>query len=154
MDLIVESDGKAAQEGAFHNVVGALKFDRRFPENVFAGEWSDFLFFESDRMFAPEFAEVVGELLGSENAGVCCLLNLDQTRSLKFEEASAIFLDRMTTASEYAAKLRRGGPAVGWLYGMDKYGCASDVGDWSIYCEKQNDIAVRSEERRGGKQCR
>ena len=38
--------------------------------------------------------------------------------------------------------LRRGGPHQAWLFGVDRYGCSSDRGGWSIYCDKQSDIAV------------
>ena len=135
-------DAKEARRRAFRNVVGSLKLDRLLPDKVFSGAWSDFLFFESDQMFAPEFAEAIGDFLRVENSGVCCLLNLSETDSSEFEKIAAIFLDGMVTGREYETLLRGGGPAVGWLYSMDRYGCASEIGEWCIYCEKNNDIAV------------
>jgi hypothetical protein len=48
----------------------------------------------------------------------------------------------MISGVAYDDKLRDGGPASGWLYRVDRYACASDVGDWCIYCEKSNDVAV------------
>ena len=140
--MIREVNDNDARRAAFSNVVGAIELDRFLPENVFSGEWSDFLFFQSDRMFVSAFAEVVGELLSAENAEICCLLNLSETDPMEFEKASAFLLDGMVPGNDYEAHLRGSGPAVGWLYSMDRYGCASDVGDWCIYCEKENDIAV------------
>src|SRR5207253_2039091 len=60
----------------------------------------------------------------------------------EFDAIEAIFLDAMTGGAAYADKLRAGGPADGWLYAVDRYACASDVGEWCIYCEKTNDVAV------------
>jgi hypothetical protein len=130
------------QRRAFDNVVKALDFDRTLPDRVHVGPWSDFLFFPSDHVFAPDFPEVVRELLGVERAHVACLLNLDMTERFEFDSMAAIFLDEMISGVAYDDKLRDGGPASGWLYRVDRYVCASDVGDWCIYCEKSNDVAV------------
>jgi hypothetical protein len=54
----------------------------------------------------------------------------------------AIFLDAITTNRSYEAALEGDGPANGWIYQMDNYGCMSDIGEWCIYCEKANDIAL------------
>jgi hypothetical protein len=140
--LILLKDDVAGRRQAFHNVVSALTPAKFFPENVFSGIWSAFLFFESDRMLAEGFAEIIGDFPRADNSSLCCLLNLSETRSLEFENASAIYLDAMVTGSEYRARLRGDGPATGWLYSMDKYGCASDKGEWEIYCEKDSDVAV------------
>jgi hypothetical protein len=46
-------------------------------------------------------------------------------------------------ASQYMALLReKKSKDIGWLYLMDRYVCASDVGEWCAYCEKENDTAV------------
>jgi len=42
----------------------------------------------------------------------------------------------------YDDQLRDGGPGVGWLYGVDRFACSSDLGEWCIYCEKGNDVGV------------
>jgi hypothetical protein len=135
-------DDTAGRRQSFYNVVGALRLTRFFPANVFSGIWSSFLFFQSDRMFAAGFAEVVGDFLRAENSSVCCLLNLSEAVSLEFENAAAVYLDGMITKADYQACLRGGGPATGWLYSMGRYGCASNKGEWDIYCEKDSDIAV------------
>lgn len=64
------------QRRTFDNLVKALDFDRTLPDRVHVGPWSDFLFFPSDHVFAPDFPEVVRELLSVERAHVACLLNL------------------------------------------------------------------------------
>jgi ankyrin repeat protein len=38
--------------------------------------------------------------------------------------------------------LGAGGPANGWLYRIDRYVGASDVGTWCTYCGKSNDFAA------------
>jgi hypothetical protein len=58
------------------------------------------------------------------------------------ESAAMLFIDAGTEPHAYDAMLHRGGPAKGWLFGMDRYGSASDRGGWSIYCEKGNDVAA------------
>ncbi|WP_306715869.1 hypothetical protein [Burkholderia dolosa] len=127
---------------AFDNVAKALDFDRTLPDRVHVGPWSEFLFFQSDYVFSPDFLEIVRELLNVERAHVACLLNVDKTERLEFGGIAAIFLDEMTSTVAYDEKLRDGGPADGWLYRVDRYACASDVGEWCIYCEKSNDVAV------------
>jgi len=89
-------------------------------------------------MFIPRFAPIIGDFLRSENGSLCCLLNLSKTKALEFERIAAVFIDGLVTGKEYDAQLR----GDGWLFGMDRYGCASDVGEWCMYCEKDNDIAV------------
>jgi hypothetical protein len=135
-------EGAVYQQKAFSNVVKALDFGRTLPDRVHVGRWSDFLFFQSDHLFASDFPGVVGELLSIEQAHVACLLNVDKTEMFEFESIAAIFLDAMIGGVAYEEKLRDGGPADGWLYRVDTYACASDVGEWCIYCEKNNDVAV------------
>jgi hypothetical protein len=133
---------EALRRKAFNNVMRSLDLTKTMPANVFSGVWPKFLFFESDRLFAPEFAEIVGEILSIEHGTACCLLNISETRTFEFEKIAAIFLDKTSDNSDYAAALRGTGPEVGWIYVMDRYGCASDTGEWCIYCEKDSDIAV------------
>jgi len=127
---------------AFHNVAASVDATAFLPRQVFAGAWDGFLFFEADRMFAPFFAEVMIEFIHAEHATSCCLLNFSQTSTLEYQEAAAVFLEEGVTGSDYDSRLRNGGPAEGWLFAMDRYGCASDKGEWCIYCEKANEIAI------------
>ena len=130
------------RKAALRNLLRAFDMGSNLPNQVFQGSWSSFLFFESDRVFAPEFTDVIKELLRAEGGEVACLLNLDETSSFEFEEIAAIFLDATTTSSSYESVLDGTGPATGWIYRMDNYVCSSDVGEWGIYCEKGNDVAV------------
>ena len=131
-----------ARAVAFGQVVSSLAHMMSLPSQVFKGCFSEFMFFESDRMFAPSFADVVRELLSTEGTTSCCLVNLSRTHTMAYSQAAAIFLDAQMTGVEYDVQLRSGGPATGWLFSIDRYGCASDGGSWSIYCEKDNDMAV------------
>ncbi|PMS11463.1 hypothetical protein C0Z17_15175 [Trinickia caryophylli] len=113
------------------------------PENVFAGAWRTFLFCESDRIFDLGFVSVVIRLLERENSHVACLINLDETDVTRLEEGAAtIFVDSSVTGIRYMGALEDRGAAGGWLYTVNRYICSSDIGEWCIYCEKDNDIAV------------
>ncbi|MHB8884747.1 MAG: hypothetical protein ACYC5H_06620 [Methylovirgula sp.] len=136
-DLIEKS-----REAAFGQVVSSLDLMTSLPSQVFRGDFSEFMFLESDRMFAPIFADVVKDFLSAEGTTSCCLVNLSRTHTMAYSQAAVIFLEAQTTGVEYDAQLRSGGPSTGWLFSMDRYGCASDGGSWSIYCEKDNDVAV------------
>jgi hypothetical protein len=132
----------AAQRAAFERVVTSIDAARAFPEQVFLGAWGAFLFFESDRLFAPGFATTARDLLRAEQASVCCLVNFSESSTLTCENGAKLFLDATSQPGDYDVSLRKGGPAMGWLFAMDRYGCASEAGGWSIYCEKGNDVGV------------
>ncbi|HDR8934504.1 hypothetical protein [Burkholderia vietnamiensis] len=132
----------ANKQRAFLNAVNAVDFEKSLPNRIFGEKWKIFLFFQSDYIFSSGFVEFIRELLCFERAEVACMLNLDQTETLAFEAASAIFIDKTVSDGDYQEKLRAGGPAAGWLFGVDRYVCASDIGRWCIYSEKSNDVAV------------
>lgn len=140
MNLIEASESE--RRCAFHNVMGACDFQKMLPDQLFVGVWRAFLFFPSDFMFSPDFVDVVRELMRLEEALVACLLNLDKTEKLAFGGASLMLIDAAVDRAAYEKKLRAGGPATGWLFDVDRYACASDVGEWCIYSEKSNDVAV------------
>lgn len=127
---------------ALNNVVASCDFDRTFPEQVFRGQWSDFLFFQSDYVFAPEFFDFTHELLKMEAASVACLMNLDRTEAYEMERAALLFIDELADKRAYMDTLRGAGPADGWIFAMDRFVCTSDIGKWCVYCEKANDVAV------------
>ena len=131
-----------AKRSAFDHVIGSINDKARFPEQVFRGRWDAFLFFESDHLFAADFSARTADLLNAEQAEVCCLLNFSETATMTYDSAAMRFITADTSSQNYDAMLRQGGAAQGWLFGVDRYGCSSDRGGWSIYCEKQNDIAV------------
>ncbi|VVE74917.1 hypothetical protein PAN31117_05046 [Pandoraea anapnoica] len=133
---------KESQRDSLNMIVGLVDFGKKLPENVFLGKWGEFLFFESDAMFSVEFTEVISALLRCEQSNAASLVNIDEARSLGFENISPIFFDGEVTGDSYRLSLIGEGPAKGWLYNVDSYACASDVGGWCIYCEKSNDIGV------------
>jgi len=133
---------EAEQRRAFRGVMDACDFQKMLPDRLFVGLWSGFLFFQSDYVFSPDFANIVREFMDLEGAKVTCLLNLDKTETAGFDGAASLFIDATMDGAAYQERLRAGGPAVGWLFDVDRYVCASDVGEWCIYCEKSNDVAV------------
>lgn len=73
---------------------------------------------------------------------MCCLLNFSETDGVSHESASLLLIDATTEPDTDDAMMRLGGPTEGWLFGMDRFGSASDRGEWCIYCEKMNDVAI------------
>jgi len=127
---------------AFDNATELIDFDLVFPENIFLGKWSTYVFCESDRIFSKGFMPAMAQLLHLEQAHAACLLNLDRTKVFEFEKSAAMFVDETNTENQYWDALKKGGVAEGWLYVMERYVCTSEVGEWCIYCERNNDIAV------------
>lgn len=126
---------------AFNNILCSIDSAVSFPEQVFIGRWESFMFFESDRLFASSFATTAVDLMRIEKSEIICLINFDEI-SEDGETGAALFLDTGINPQTYDDLLRRGGSANGWLFNADRYGVASNIGGWSIYCEKSNDVAV------------
>jgi hypothetical protein len=57
-------------------------------------------------------------------------------------ELSVFFVRGQTTGDEYRALLAGDAPGYGWLDAMERLACASDRGEWCMYCEPNNEIAV------------
>jgi hypothetical protein len=126
-------------EIAGENVRAGVNPERRFPRNIFVGEWSDFFFFDSDWMKESDFVEHVKAFLDIERGQCACLWKLD---SADANEPRFFFVRRQTTPDDYRALLAGTTPGYGWLDAMERLACASDVGEWCMYCEPNNDIAV------------
>lgn len=125
---------------AFENAINSLRPETRFPENVFAGTWTNFLFLESDDLFFGNFVWGIKEFLRIESASVACMVNL--TRKADGSTRSAIYLDRETTSDSYQEQLRANNIESAWLYQMEDYACASEGGSWCIYAERASELAV------------
>ncbi|MGC4029459.1 MAG: hypothetical protein QM696_11335 [Steroidobacteraceae bacterium] len=126
---------------ALRNALGCLESKGRFPYQVFVCEWTDYFFFCSDVLFERRFVEIKNLLLEEEGASAIAVVNLGNVVSDQ-DHPRTIFLDRDTDANAYIAELVGDGSPDSWMFLKDRYICASDQGHWSIYCEKENDIAV------------
>ena len=133
---------RTIRERAVSNAVSFLKRETRFPRNVFIRRWYDYMFFDPYSMWQPGFIDFKNLLLTSECSSLLALVNLNRYSETQQEVPSAIFLDERTGANDYISKLRGDGSPSNWLFLMDRYVCVSDKGNWCIYCEKENDIAV------------
>lgn len=109
-----------------------------FPNNVFLGEWSAYLFFDSDWVFDPTFVEQVKRLLSLEGSTCACLVALDNPR----DDENHLYVLSSTEASEYRLRLLGDGPDNGWVYDFGRYACSSELSNWFIYCERSAEIAV------------
>jgi len=136
MDDLDQACAKAAYSLETH-----IQVDRRFPRNVFSPNWCEFFFFDSDWMFDVAFIEQVKTLLEIERATCACLRNLDATSDDK-GIASRFFIGRATTAEEYGSLLRGSAPGLGWICDIERFACSSEISQWCMYCERNNEIAV------------
>jgi hypothetical protein len=133
---------QAIRGRAFSNAVSLLKKETRFPRDVFSERWYDYLFFDPYSMWQPRFIDLKNLILSSERSSLLALVNLNHYSETQEAASTAIFLDERTSATDYISKLKGDGSPSSWLFLMDRYVCASDKGNWCIYCEKENDIAV------------
>lgn len=129
-----------AKEKALDKIQQSIDLGARLPSQVFGGQWTQFLFLDAYALFRPTFAGVTRAFLRSDNSHCCCLLNLNSLRASTFAPPDVFCFTAETTETEYEQCLRQG--QAGWLVMMDDYACASDVGEWCIYCEKGNDVAI------------
>jgi hypothetical protein len=129
-----------AKDTAVSHALRSIRKEKRFPHQVLAGHWEDYLFFEPHMMFDRPFIYAKNLLLADRQGSVIALINLGNCDPNA--ESSAMFLERETELEEYVSKLKGDGSPMNWLFLMDRYVCASDRGDWTIYCEKENDVAV------------
>jgi hypothetical protein len=131
---------RAGYRAAKENALSFLKAEARFPNMVFRTSWDRYLFFESDLLFGESFIATKDALLSVGASVAIALVNLNKLS--EDEESAVYFLDKGTRSAEFLSHLKRDDASEAWLYSMDRYMCASDKGCWSIYCEKENDIAV------------
>ncbi|MEP7305929.1 MAG: hypothetical protein ABJA98_10465 [Acidobacteriota bacterium] len=126
-------------EAAQANLRRAINLERRFPSNVFLGSWSDFYFFDADWMRVADAVEHVKALLDVEGGRCACLWKLDSENP---SEPRFFYVRRETSVDEYGALLAGKTAGYGWLDALERLACASDAGDWCIYCEPNSEIAV------------
>jgi hypothetical protein len=106
---------------------------------VFVGDWGEFRFFDADWMRAADFVDHVHAFLDIEQGRCACLWKIDSEVG---DEPGVFVMQRQTTPDEYRALLAGNAPGYGWLDAMERLACASDVGEWCMYCEPNNEIAV------------
>lgn len=135
-------DAEKAEQDALHNIVNAIAIDEALPNQVFKGQWNSFLFSQSDWIFTGDFVGVIKAFFDTEGSNGASLVNLSRTISFASEAVAHFNFSTTTEGQDFEHFLRGNGPAGGWLYAMERYACASDIGTWCIYCEKENDIAV------------
>jgi hypothetical protein len=119
---------------AIMKMTDLVDISRRLPLNVFMGHWGGFFFFDSDWMFSDTFLESLQDLRRLERSECICIRSLD---------GPALFLvEGQTTTADYGAVLAGTGPEDGLVYDFGRFACTSDIGEWAIYCERRNEIAV------------
>ena len=120
-----------------HNSVA----NRSFPDNVFTSHWECYYFFDADLMFQRRFVQILKDLLEIEEGHSACFADFDAKPNGTVPASFTVNGD--SSAEEYALILRGDlGKADGWTYRFGRFGCMSDIGEWCIYCERNNEIAV------------
>jgi hypothetical protein len=131
-----------SRSSAVSNALSSIRKDRRFPNKVLVGRWADYLFFEPFLIFNPDFIDVKNTLMIAEEASVIALVNLGNGIPTEHTNSQVLFIAQNTEAKEYISELESRGSPISWRFLMDRYVCSSDKGNWSIYCEKENDVGV------------
>jgi hypothetical protein len=126
-----------SQYEAMERLQWSIDFSRQFPENVFRGQWIEMLFFDCDRIFHREFANLARELLLAEGASSICMCGHHQSAADSPETQSFFFLDEGETPELYISFLARE-----WIVLMGRFGLISNVGRWCIYTERAQEFAV------------
>lgn len=120
----------------------SIDTNSRFPGNVFVGEWASFLFFDSDFVFEIEFVRKIKSLIEIERGRCACVCNLDARLDNRDAKESFFLIEETMSDEAYSSVLRGLVAGSGWIYTADRFGCTSDIGQWCIYCERANEIAV------------
>jgi hypothetical protein len=125
----------------FFKAISFINKSKFLPDNVFLTHWKEYLFFEDWWMWNECFIEVKNLLLREDGGSTIALVNLAKSLMQKREE-QAIFLDKYTKWSEYHEKLHDDRDDLPWSVMVDRYSCTSDTGNWVIYVEKEEDMAI------------
>lgn len=131
-----------AMKYAFDKANSLIKKDAFLPEYVFELNWRCFYFFSSDRMFEAPFVDLVKKLLTAESASTCCVINISVLEAKANGAREFVAIGHETSPQQYLTTLKEGGPASGWLYGVDTFLASSEKGEWCVYCERENDVGV------------
>jgi hypothetical protein len=95
------------------NLNRAIDMARRFPQNVFLGNWDAFFFFDSDWIFCREFVESAKVLLQIEGGTQVTIFHLDAQPG---GERSSFVIDGETTSEAYMSFVGGGqGKLVGCM---------------------------------------
>jgi len=124
---------------ASDNVRAGINSSRRFPQNIFMGSFKELFFFDSDWMTESAFVGHVKAFLEAERGQCACLCKLDLDVA---QNVQLLHIHNETSSEEYRALLVGPSPGYGWVDAMERLACASDTGEWCMYCEPNNEIAV------------
>ena len=133
----------AIKRKAFQNIMNAIDPSAELPDQVFKSCMSNFYFFASDSVVSEEFVEIVQDMMRVERASVTSCMNLTRSKGLEFESIEVTYIDNSTKGDDYFIFLLQAlNGESGWMVTMDRHAFASDVGEWCIYAERMNDVAV------------
>jgi hypothetical protein len=111
------------------------------PGPVFVESWTQFFFFDPDRVFHQSFVTLAQAALRVEGGECACVAGLDDDVSPRF---FAIGSD--TSPDSYLPTLASSPNP--WLLHFGRFACSPDVDTWCIYCwrgEEMGILALRSQ---------
>ena len=135
------SDSKTYCSSAVANIDQMIDAQRQLPQNVFTGRWASFHIFDSDCMFESTFVDTIKDLLRAQGGKCACIRNANAAQDTSADNRFFCVVDA-TSAVDYQRVLSGANAGDGWIYEMGRFACASDAGQWCIYCERSNEIAV------------
>lgn len=141
MNSMGYTENTISKLAALENLVCGIDLTAHLPGQVFRGIWSDFWFMESDQLFSMDTMNGIIGLLSEDIPDYCCILNLSEVE-IDASTNPIYMVKRSTSTSEFNSRLYSRGIPDAWIYGRDRFGFSSSTGQWCIYCERENDVAV------------
>jgi hypothetical protein len=129
------------QLAALSNLLVRFDLTASFPEMVFRGKWSDFLFFESQFMFDLEFYKLIQHLLSSDDSESCCMADMHALRTEREILKNIVFLEGLDDSTTLQKIALMGGNQP-WLTSMSDFAWAPSSGDWCIYSLRTDLLSV------------
>lgn len=127
---------------AVRNALSSLHQDFTFPDSIFVGGGWTFLFFEADFIFLGEFMKVISDLMRIEGSTRVCMINWDEYFRSDQGGESVECLTLESTPLDYSELLKRNRNGVNWLALPLRFVLASNVGSWTIFCDRAFEIAA------------
>jgi hypothetical protein len=131
----------SAQLAALSNLLIRFDLTAAFPEMVFRGRWSGFLFFESQFMFDLGFFKLLKHLLSSDDATSCCMADMHAFRTEREILNNVVFLEELDNSVTLQTLALVGGKEP-WLTSMSDFGWAPNTGEWCIYSLRTDMLSV------------
>lgn len=133
-------DDDMDRQKSLSNVRSFLAESNCLPEFIYNIKWDCYYFFNPDDITDEKFVENAKALIKVDKSHCICLVDLNADPEMEW---SAFFFDERVLSADYMSYFdvpNRNDGELRMVIG--RLGCASDMGQWCIYCEKQNEIGI------------